>query len=104
MTRIINPEWKESTISVHSGEGIDPETRALRRPIHMANSYELPTDIEELLHTIDWNNLEKILLYPRTEPDHSAHGTAGGSTGRRRRLHRDGQRHGRPGGHIFSRC
>ena len=37
-----------NTLCVHAGEGIDKGTGALRRPIQMANSYELPTDIEKL--------------------------------------------------------
>ena len=53
-------DWKTGTLCVHAGEGIDPATRALRRPIHMANSYELPTDIEELLKVISWDHLDKF--------------------------------------------
>ncbi|MEW6266495.1 MAG: aminotransferase class I/II-fold pyridoxal phosphate-dependent enzyme [Thermodesulfobacteriota bacterium] len=60
MTRDINPNWKPATLAVHVGEGIDAETRAIRRPIHMANSYELPTDIEELLKTLSWDHLDKF--------------------------------------------
>ncbi len=48
------------TMCVHAGEGIDKETRALRRPIHMANSYELPTDIEELIEVFSWDHLDKF--------------------------------------------
>ncbi len=36
-----NPKWKMDTRCVHAGEGTDPQTKAVRRPIHMANSYEL---------------------------------------------------------------
>ncbi len=45
---------------MHAGEGIDKETRALRRPIHMANSYELPTDIEKLIEVFSWDHLDKF--------------------------------------------
>ncbi len=55
-----NPDWKMDTRCVHAGEGTDPETKAIRRPIHMANSYELPTDIEELLKTVSWEHLDKF--------------------------------------------
>ncbi len=53
---------------VHAGEAVDRETRALRRPIHMANSYELPTDIEELIEVFSWDHLDKF-QYSR---EHSA--------------------------------
>jgi len=52
-------QWKLETICVHSGEGVDTDTRAVRRPIHMANSFELPTDVEEILQVLDWDNLDK---------------------------------------------
>jgi methionine-gamma-lyase len=55
-----NPEWRPATRFVHAGEGTDPETKAIRRPIHMANSYELPTDVEELVKTLSWENLDKF--------------------------------------------
>ncbi len=57
-----------ATMCVHAGEGVDPQTKALRRPIHMANSYELPTDIEELLEVFSWDHLDKF-QYTR---EHSA--------------------------------
>lgn len=56
----INPDWKLDTLCVHGGEGVDTDTRAIRRPIHMANSYELPTDIGELIETLTWDNLDKF--------------------------------------------
>jgi len=49
-----------ATLCVHAGEGVDPQNKALRRPIQMANSYELPTDIEELLAVFSWDNLDKF--------------------------------------------
>jgi methionine-gamma-lyase len=56
----VNPRWRFDTLCVHAGEGIDPDTKALRRPIHMANSYEYPADIEKLLETISWEHLDKF--------------------------------------------
>ena len=49
-----------NTLCVHAGEDTDPGTKALRRPINMANSYELPTDIEELLKVFSWDHLDKF--------------------------------------------
>jgi cystathionine beta-lyase/cystathionine gamma-synthase len=57
-----------NTLCVHAGEGVDPGSKALRRPINMANSYELPTDIEELLTVFSWDHLDKF-QYTR---EHSA--------------------------------
>ena len=57
-----------ATLCVHAGEGVDPHTKALRRPIHMANSYELPTDVAELLEVFSWDNLDRF-QYTR---EHSA--------------------------------
>jgi methionine-gamma-lyase len=42
------------TRSVHVGNGIDAETRAIRRPITMANSYALPYDPSDL----NWSSAE----------------------------------------------
>jgi methionine-gamma-lyase len=36
------------------------DTRAIRRPIHMANSYEFPPDLDELLKTLSWEHLDKF--------------------------------------------
>ncbi|MCG6911102.1 MAG: PLP-dependent aspartate aminotransferase family protein [Deltaproteobacteria bacterium] len=57
-----------ASLCVHAGEGVDPATKALRRPIHMANSYELPTEIEDLLEVFSWDHLDKF-QYTR---EHSA--------------------------------
>jgi cystathionine beta-lyase/cystathionine gamma-synthase len=46
------------TLCVHAGEGIDGDTRAIRRPIQMANSYALPTDAEGLLRVFSWDSLD----------------------------------------------
>lgn len=56
----INPDWRFDTLCVHAGEGVDSDTRAIRRPIHMANSFEFPTDVEELLQVLSWENLDKF--------------------------------------------
>lgn len=68
MTATGSPEWRFDTQCVHTGEGVDTETRAIRRPIHMANSYELPTDIESLAEVFSWDHLDKF-QYTR---EHSA--------------------------------
>ncbi len=34
-----------ATQSVHTGTDYDAETGAVRRPLHMANSYKLPDDL-----------------------------------------------------------
>ncbi len=60
--------WRLDTSCIHAGEGIDTDTRAIRRPIHMANSYELPTDVERLLEVFSWDHLDKF-QYSR---EHSA--------------------------------
>ena len=52
--------WRVDTACVHAGEGVDDETRAIRRPIHMANSYELPTDVEELMKVFSWDHLDEF--------------------------------------------
>jgi methionine-gamma-lyase len=56
----INPQWGFDTLCVHAGEGTDTDTKAIRRPIHMANSYEYPSDLEELLKTLSWDHLDKF--------------------------------------------
>jgi cystathionine beta-lyase/cystathionine gamma-synthase len=60
MGKDVENRWGVHTKSVHAGEGTDTDTRAIRRPIHMANSYELPTDIEELLKVFSWDHLDKF--------------------------------------------
>jgi cystathionine beta-lyase/cystathionine gamma-synthase len=57
---IQNQRWGFDTLCVHAGEGIDTDTKAIRRPIHMANSYEYPTDLTELLETLSWEHLDKF--------------------------------------------
>ncbi len=48
----LNPDWNTDTLCVHAGEGIDTDTKAIRRPIHMANSYALPHDLEDLIKAL----------------------------------------------------
>jgi cystathionine gamma-synthase/methionine-gamma-lyase len=57
---IKNQQWDFDTLCIHAGEGIDTDTKAIRRPIHMANSYEYPTDLTELLETLSWEHLDKF--------------------------------------------
>lgn len=45
------------TRSVHTGNAVDKETNALKRPITMGNSYELPYDPTD----INWSSADKIL-------------------------------------------
>ena len=68
MTEKQSKSWAFDTQCVHCGEATDTDTRAIRRPIHMANAYELPTDIEELLKVFSWDHLDKF-QYTR---EHSA--------------------------------
>ena len=37
-----------STRAVHTGNGYDEGTGAVRRPLHMANSYKLPDDLSQV--------------------------------------------------------
>ena len=60
MAKKKNQQWGFDTLCVHAGEGIDTDTKAIRRPIHMANSYEYPTDLTELLETLSWEHLDKF--------------------------------------------
>lgn len=50
-----------ATQCVHTGNGIDKETGAIRRPITMANSYRLPEDASNL----NWSDPNQ-LIYTRT--------------------------------------
>ena len=60
MKDIKRQPWGLDTLCVHAGEGIDTDTKAIRRPIHMANSYEFPVDLTELLETLSWEHLDKF--------------------------------------------
>ena len=50
-----------ATKCIHTGNGIDKETGAIRRPLTMANSYLLPEDASKL----NWSDPNQ-LLYTRT--------------------------------------
>jgi len=60
VTENIDKQWRFDTLCVHAGEGVDTDTKAIRRPIHMANSYEYPIDLTELLETLSWEHLDKF--------------------------------------------
>ena len=54
-----------ATRSIHCGEGVDAETKAVRRPIVLANSFKLNDDAETLAESFDWDNTHKF-NYPRS--------------------------------------
>ena len=60
--RIYGSELGFQTRAVHTGNDIDKETGAIRRPIIMANSYELPYDPSDL----NWSSSADKPLYTRT--------------------------------------
>ena len=49
-----------STQAVHTGAGCDAETGAVRRPLHMANSYKLPDDMSK----VNYSSTD-LLMYAR---------------------------------------
>ena len=49
-----------ATQAVHTGPGYDTETGAVRRPLHMANSYKLPDDLSKVNHSST-----DLLMYAR---------------------------------------
>ena len=49
-----------TTRAIHTGNGYDKETGAVRRPLHMANSYKLPDD----LSSVNYSSTD-LLLYAR---------------------------------------
>lgn len=55
----------DATRAIHCGEGVDAETKAIRRPIVMANSFELNDTSETLPESFDWNN-PNAFNYPRS--------------------------------------
>jgi methionine-gamma-lyase len=55
--RIYGHEFGFSTRAVHTGNDVDDETGAIRRPITMANSYALPYDPSEM----NWSGADKSL-------------------------------------------
>lgn len=60
-TRKLGP----ATRAIHCGEGVDAETKAIRRPITLANSFELNDTSETLPESFDWNN-PNAFNYPRS--------------------------------------
>lgn len=55
--RVYGQQFGFSTRSVHTGNDVDKDTGALKRPLTMANSYELPYDPSEL----NWSSAGKAL-------------------------------------------
>jgi methionine-gamma-lyase len=55
--RIYSNEYGFATRAVHTGNDVDGETGAIKRPITMANSYELPYDPSDL----NWSSADKNL-------------------------------------------
>lgn len=53
------------TRAIHCGEGVDTDTRAIRRPIVMANSFELHDRQEDLPRSFDWED-PRAFNYPRS--------------------------------------
>ncbi len=49
-----------ATRAVHAGTGYDAETGAVRRPLHMANSYKLPDDLSK----VNYSSTD-LLMYAR---------------------------------------
>ena len=57
-------ELAPATRSIHCGEGVDAETKAIRRPLVLANSYKLPDSLEHLSEAFDWER-PRNFNYPR---------------------------------------
>lgn len=55
--RTYGKEFGFQTRAVHTGNDVDKETQAIKRPITMGNSYELPYDPTD----INWSSADKIL-------------------------------------------
>lgn len=62
MAKKENPykEYGIATQAVHTGTGYDKETGAVRRPLHMANSYKLPDDLSK----VNYSSTD-LLMYSR---------------------------------------
>ncbi len=56
---------KPMTRAIHCGEGVDAETKAVRRPLVLANSFELNDTSETLAESFAWENTHKF-NYPRS--------------------------------------
>lgn len=59
--RTYGNEFRFQTRAVHTGNDVDKETGAIRRPIIMANSYELPYDPSDM----NWSSAGEKPLYTR---------------------------------------
>src|SRR5947208_457139 len=55
----------EATRAIPAGEGSDAETKAVRRPIVLANSFKLNDDAETLAESFAWENTHQF-NYPRS--------------------------------------
>jgi methionine-gamma-lyase len=55
------------TRCIHTGNGIDKETGAIRRPITMANSYRLPEDAS----TLNWSSADQLIYTRNTSANQS---------------------------------
>ncbi|MDO5323782.1 MAG: PLP-dependent aspartate aminotransferase family protein [Clostridia bacterium] len=53
-------EYDISTQAIHTGTDYDAETGAIRRPLHMANSYKLPDDLSQVNYSST-----NLLMYAR---------------------------------------
>ena len=53
-------EYDISTQAIHTGTDYDAETGAIRRPLHMANSYRLPDDLSQ----VNYSSTD-LLMYAR---------------------------------------
>ncbi len=50
-----------TTQAIHTGTDYDAETGAVRRPLHMANSYKLPDDLSQ----VNYSSTDLLIhLYP----------------------------------------
>ena len=64
MTEDEKRKLKLATRCIHAGKDVDKETKAIRRPIVLANSFRLADDLETLPESFDWDNTHKY-NYPR---------------------------------------
>lgn len=53
-------DYDITTQAIHTGTDYDAETRAVRRPLHMANSYKLPDDLSK----VNYSSTD-LLMYAR---------------------------------------
>ena len=53
-------DYDITTQAIHTGTDYDAETGAVRRPLHMANSYKLPDDLSK----VNYSSTD-LLMYAR---------------------------------------